>query len=131
MSRIFLHYISYCDIVIASGVDKMNRLKEARRAKHMTQAEVARHMGISQNGYSNWETGARTIDAASLSELASLFGVSADYLLGLDAPAAAAPLGFDDFTYAMYDAARELTQENKERLLEMARFFQQQQEKRD
>lgn len=112
----------------------MNRLKEARRAKRMTQAEVARHMGISQNGYSNWETGARAIDAASLSALAALFGASADYLLGLDAPSAptaSAPLGFDDFTYAMYDATRELTPENKETLLEMARFFQQQQEKRD
>ncbi|NCB04483.1 MAG: XRE family transcriptional regulator [Clostridia bacterium] len=109
----------------------MNRLKEARRAKRLTQAEVARQLGISQNGYSNWETGARAIDAPSLSALAALFGVSADYLLGLDSTEYADGIGFDDFTYAMYDAARELTPENKEKLLEMARFFKQQQEKQD
>lgn len=36
---------------------------------------------------------------------------------------------FDDFTYAFLDESKELTEENKQKLLEMAKFFKQQQEK--
>ena len=39
--------------------------------------------------------------------------------------------GFDDFTYAMYDEGKKLSEENKAKLLEMAKFFVQQQEKEE
>lgn len=39
------------------------------------------------------------------------------------------PITFDDFTYAMFEEGKELTEENKQKLLEMAKFFRQQQEK--
>lgn len=38
-------------------------------------------------------------------------------------------IGFDDFTYAMYNEGKELTEENKRKLLEMAQFFKEQQDK--
>lgn len=60
----------------------MNRLKAARRAKHMTQADVAEYIGLTQGAYSNWERGETKIDSLQLSRLAELFGVSVDYLLG-------------------------------------------------
>lgn len=60
----------------------MLRLKEARKAKGLTQTEVSRIIGISQNGYSDWETGKNRVDAVSLNRLAELYGVSVDYLLG-------------------------------------------------
>lgn len=60
----------------------MIRLKEARKAKGLTQVEVARVIGISQNGYSDWETGKNKVDNASLNKLAALYNVSVDYLLG-------------------------------------------------
>lgn len=60
----------------------MLRLKEARKAKGLTQTEVSRIIGISQNGYSDWETGKNRVDAISLNRLAELYGVSVDYLLG-------------------------------------------------
>lgn len=62
----------------------MNRLKEARRAKGLTQVEVAKYIGITQGGYSGWERGDFKIDSTSLSRLAELFGVTTDYLLGND-----------------------------------------------
>lgn len=61
----------------------MNNLKTARKAANMTQAEVARVIGITQNGYSYWENGKAKIDHQSLTKLANLFGVSTDYLLGV------------------------------------------------
>lgn len=60
----------------------MLRLKEARKAKGLTQVEVSKIIGISQNGYSDWETGKNRVDAVSLNKLADLYGVSVDYLLG-------------------------------------------------
>ncbi|MDY4488753.1 MAG: LexA family transcriptional regulator [Candidatus Limivicinus sp.] len=58
------------------------RLKEARKAKGLTQVEVSKIIGISQNGYSDWETGKNRVDAVSLNKLADLYGVSVDYLVG-------------------------------------------------
>jgi SOS-response transcriptional repressors (RecA-mediated autopeptidases) len=64
----------------------MNRLKEARKAKGLTQVEVAKYIGIGQGGYSCWENGINRIDNVSLARLSELFGVSVDYLLGNDSP---------------------------------------------
>lgn len=60
----------------------LNRLREARRAKGLTQVEVAKYIGITQGGYSGWERGDVNIDSVSLSRLAELFEVTTDYLLG-------------------------------------------------
>ena len=37
---------------------------------------------------------------------------------------------FDDFTYALHNETKELSEEKKQQLLEMARFFKQQQDKK-
>lgn len=62
------------------------RLKEARKAARMTQAEVAKILGVNQNTYSYWETGKTKIDNVSLSKLAEIFNVSIDYLLDIQPP---------------------------------------------
>lgn len=64
----------------------MNRLKELRKSRNMTQTDVARIVGIGQSGYSFWESGRSKIDDASLRKLATLYDVTVDYLLGVDAP---------------------------------------------
>ena len=61
----------------------MNNLKAARKAAGLTQAEVAKVIGITQNGYSYWENDKAKIDHESLTRLAHLFGVSIDYLMGV------------------------------------------------
>lgn len=63
----------------------MNRLKELRKSKRMTQAEVAKIVGIGQSGYSFWESGRSKIDNESLTKLANFYNVTVDYLLGEDA----------------------------------------------
>lgn len=62
----------------------MNNLKAARKAMKLTQSEVARVVGISQNSYSYWENDKVNIDRESLNKLSKLFNVSIDYLLGND-----------------------------------------------
>lgn len=65
----------------------MLRLKDVRKSKGLTQQDVAKYVGISQNNYSYWENGKVKIDNDSIKKLADLFNVSVDYLLGRDTPA--------------------------------------------
>ena len=74
----------------------MLKLRDARKAKCLTQQEVANYLGISQNNYSYWENGKVKIDNNSLKKLADLFNVSVDYLLGRDTPK---PKSIENKTY--------------------------------
>ena len=60
----------------------MNNLKAARKAKKLTQIEVANAIGLSQSSYSYWENNDAKIESSALSKLADMFGVTVDYLLG-------------------------------------------------
>lgn len=62
----------------------MNNLKKLRKSKGLTQEELAKYIGISQNSYSYWENDKVKIDNASILKLADYFGVSVDYILGRD-----------------------------------------------
>lgn len=58
-------------------------LRELREKRGMTQADVARKLGLKQATISRYECNTKTPSLASLKRLALLFGVSSDYLLGL------------------------------------------------
>lgn len=58
------------------------RISELRKARNMTQMELADKMGISFQAVSNWERGNSMPDISKLPELAQLFGVTVDEILG-------------------------------------------------
>lgn len=58
------------------------RLKELRKEHGYTQAEVAERIGFTRSAYTNMEIGIREITVDTLDKLASLYGVTTDYLLG-------------------------------------------------
>ncbi|KIU11828.1 phage element (ICEBs1)transcriptional regulator (Xre family) [Bacillus subtilis] len=61
------------------------RLKEARlKAGYKSQTEAAKKLGITSQVLSNYEGGRRDPDTQTLKELAELYNVSADYLLGTE-----------------------------------------------
>ena len=60
----------------------MNRLKELRILKGLSQKEIAKVLNITQGNYSRWESGQIKIGNESLKRLSSLYNVSIDYLLG-------------------------------------------------
>ena len=60
----------------------MNRLKELRKEKKDTQAELANLMGVNVKTISRWEKGEFEIKPAQAKMLADYFGVSVGYLLG-------------------------------------------------
>lgn len=58
------------------------RIKDLREDHDMKQEQVAKHLGIIQQQYSRYETGAREIPVHLLIQLAELYGVSLDYIAG-------------------------------------------------
>ncbi|MCH5333985.1 MAG: methyltransferase domain-containing protein [Agathobacter sp.] len=59
------------------------RVAELRKSKNMTQQDLADRMGVSFQSISKWENGGSMPDIQLLPELAELFSVSVDQLLGL------------------------------------------------
>ena len=62
----------------------MNRLKELRQAKKLTQQELADYMQITRRGYQKWESGENQIKPDKAQKLADFFGVSIAHLLCYD-----------------------------------------------
>lgn len=60
----------------------MNRLKELRKEKKLSQKEIAKEMSISEKTLSRWENGESQIKPEKAQQLADCFGVSVGYLLG-------------------------------------------------
>ena len=60
------------------------RTKALREARGWTQAELARRMNMTRNGINSWEQGLSMPSPPSLVDLAKLFSVSTDYLLGVE-----------------------------------------------
>ena len=62
-------------------VDFSQRLKQLRVDRRMTQAQVARRVGVTASMISSYETDIRLPSYDVLIKIANLFGVTADYLL--------------------------------------------------
>ncbi len=60
----------------------LNRIRDLREDKDLTQSDVAKATGIDQKTLSNYETGKTNPDSYVIIKLADFFDVSADYLLG-------------------------------------------------
>lgn len=61
---------------------KYNRIRDLREDRDMNQTEVAKMLGMSQTGYSKYETGENDIPTAILIKLARFYDTSIDYILG-------------------------------------------------
>ncbi|SDX46077.1 DNA-binding transcriptional regulator, XRE-family HTH domain [Marininema mesophilum] len=66
-----------------------HKLKSIRKAKKLTQQEVADRLGISRQAYGYYEKGTRQPDIDSLNQIADIFDVSIDDLLNRSAPSEA------------------------------------------
>ena len=62
---------------------RFKRLKDLREDHDLFQQEVAQLLGISQQYYSEYEKGNRTIPISHLITLAKYYGTSIDYIVGL------------------------------------------------
>lgn len=57
------------------------RIRNLREDKDLNQTQVAKYLGMSQTGYSKYETGENDLPTEVLIKLADFYGVSIDYML--------------------------------------------------
>ena len=58
------------------------RIRDLREDMDMNQTQIAQYLGMSQTGYSKYETGECDIPTSILIKLADYYNVSVDYILG-------------------------------------------------
>lgn len=58
------------------------RLRDLREDRDLTQKQIAEILGMSQTGYSKYETGENDIPTQVLIKLADFYETSIDYILG-------------------------------------------------
>ena len=64
------------------------KIKSLREKKGLTQSELARRLGITRSSVNAWEMGISVPSTQYIVELANIFGVSSDFLLGINGRAA-------------------------------------------
>lgn len=64
----------------------MLHLRELREKRGLSQADIARALGISRQSYNFYENGKRDPDTNMLKSLADFFGVTSDYIIGRKNP---------------------------------------------
>ena len=64
-----------------------DKIKTLREQKGITQAELAKQLGITRSSVNAWEMGISVPSTQYIVELAYIFEVSTDYLLGVDTTA--------------------------------------------
>lgn len=78
-----------------------DKIKDLRTARGWTQAELARRLDVTRNGVNSWEQGLSMPSSALLIDLAKVFSVSTDYLLGIESLNTVNVTGLDNHDIAM------------------------------
>ena len=65
-------------------INQMNRLKELRKEKGLTQTDLAELLEVTKLTIHNWENGVSSIKSDRLKKLCEIFDVDVPYLLGYD-----------------------------------------------
>ncbi len=64
--------------------DIADKIKALRESRGITQAELARQLGVTRSGVNAWEMGLSVPSTQYVVDLALFFKVSTDFLLGID-----------------------------------------------
>ena len=62
----------------------MNKYRQLRKERNLSQANLAERLGVSQTAVSQWETDKNYPDINTIKQLADIYSVTTDYLLGVD-----------------------------------------------
>lgn len=106
--------------LISKGGRKMiaEKIKALREAENMTQAALAKKLGITRSSVNAWEMGISVPSTQYIVELASMFNVSADYLLGLSRSSSLPLDGLtEDDVQVVFAVVNQLRKKNKNKHL--------------
>ena len=108
----------------------VSRINGLLAEKGISKRDFYQDCGITSASYSLCNTGKTTPRMKNLEVIADYLETTTDYLLTGRGEKEKAPtqegereIGFDDFTYAFYEESKDLPDEKKKMLLEMARFM--------
>lgn len=73
-----------------------DRIKNLRENQNKTQSELAKQLGITRSSVNAWEMGISVPSTQYVVELAHIFKVSTDYLLGVDTSASVSVAGLTE-----------------------------------
>ena len=73
-----------------------DRIKNLREQQNKTQSELAKQLGITRSSVNAWEMGISVPSTQYIVELANIFHVSTDYLLGVNTTATINVAGLSD-----------------------------------
>ena len=68
---------------MSEAVVVANRLRDLREDADLNQTQLAKILGMSQTGYSKYETGENDIPTQVLIKLSRFYKTSIDYILGI------------------------------------------------
>ena len=77
------------------------KIKALRSARGWSQLELAQRLDITRNGVNSWEQGLSMPSSALLIDLAKVFSVSTDYLLGIESLDTVNVTGLDNHDIAL------------------------------
>ena len=104
----------------------MNVLKELRTKKGVYQKDVAKYLGVDRTTYVKYE---RNLDI--IKKLANYFDVTVDFLLGKEKKENTLDEQLGEIEFALYGEVKELTDEQKQDILDYARFKKEQWKKEE
>lgn len=109
-------------------------LKRLRLEKGWTQKDLAEKLNKAESTIGMWEQGRRELDYDSLKEIADLFDVSIDFLLGRvknkQGRKGDNEIVIDDFQFALYGEVKDLTDDEKKDILDMVKILKKQKERK-
>ena len=73
-----------------------DRIKRLREQYGITQSELAKQLGITRSSVNAWEMGISVPSTQYIVELANIFNVSTDYLLGVNRTSSISVAGLTD-----------------------------------
>lgn len=110
-------------------------LKKLRQEKNWTQKDLAEKLHKAESTVGMWEQGRRELDYESLKEIADLFQVSTDFLLGRVTNKTDRKgdkdIEFDDFQFALYGEVKDLSDEEKQDILDMVKILKKRKDRKD
>lgn len=73
-----------------------DRIKSLREQQNFTQSDLAKQLGITRSSVNAWEMGISVPSTQYIVELAHIFHVSTDYLLGVNTTSTVSVAGLSD-----------------------------------
>lgn len=107
----------------------MEHLKEIRRKKALTMKQLGSMIGVAESTISLYESGKRQPDNETLLKLADALNVSIDYLLGREEHSSTLDEKLSEEEFALFGEARDLTDDEKEKVLDFIKFTKSQRDK--